>query len=213
MTDCNILPSEFCDVLNKDPFTMVTVIWTSLQLIWVTMLLSVQLVQISRATTTLEQMKGFSHASGPGAMAIAAIAAGSSSLEGAELTSNGTGPDPAAAGHHKHHGSWWEHWKRLLGIDTFVATAIHGSKADEVTARRRQNPFTRGCLTNCKDFFCDPAPVFGRRDNGEALLGGEKVDYTSIFEPPPRTMMRKDDRDGHGGTAGVYTSVGTDEHV
>ena len=175
------------------------------------MLMFVQLVQISRAQTTLENMKGHPQLSGPGALATAAVTAGTTSLEGAELTGHDTGPNAGAQDKpRKPKESWFEQWKKLLGIDTFIATAMHGSRADEVRARQGQNPFTRGCLTNCRDFFCDTAPVFGKRKNGEAMLGGEEVDYTSMYEPPPRMRMRTNLR---GGSDVNYYSVNTDEEV
>jgi len=41
-------------------------------------------------------------------------------------------------------------------------------------------------MSNCKDFWCEPGSVFGEKENGEALLGGERVNYTKLYEPPPR---------------------------
>ena len=103
-------------------------------------------------------------------------------MEGAQLTDNSAaGPDAVRP---KKQESWWEQWKRLFGIDQFVATALHGSRADEVMRRRRENPFTRGIVQNLRDFFMDPEPVFGKRRNGTALLGGATIDYTKVYEPP-----------------------------
>ena len=195
---CTLLGPERCDMLNRDPFTIVLMMWTVAQLSWVTMLLFVQLVQISRAQTTLENMKGHPQLSGPSGIATAAVMTGSTSLEGGEITARGSGPDSRISPTpHRHQETCFEQWKRLLGVDTFVATAVYGSKAEEMQAKNKQNPFQRGCITNCRDFFFDPAPVFGKRRNGEAMLGGEVVDYTCMHEPPPRTNMRASRRGGH----------------
>ena len=56
--DCNVLSDDLCEILNKDPFTIVLSIWAAFQLTWVTMLLCVQLLQIARNLTTYESMRG-----------------------------------------------------------------------------------------------------------------------------------------------------------
>lgn len=211
VSKCTLLQPDLCDYYNRDTFTLVTIIFTVAQLSWVTMLLFVQLVQISRAQTTLENMRGHPQLSGAGDLATAAMVTGSTSLEDAQVTRDGMGP----VAHHasetsRRRGSFFEEWKRLLGIDTFIATAMYGSKAEEMQARSRQNPFTRGCITNFNDFFCDPAPVFGRRNNGDAMLGGERVDYTQLYEPPPRSSMRAAPSGDRGAD---YRSVNREEEV
>jgi hypothetical protein len=49
----------------------------------------------------------------------------------------------------------------------------------------------------------DPAPIFGRRNNGEGYLGGEVVDYAHMYDVPLRL------RRGAGGMA--YASVSGDD--
>ncbi len=211
MTRCSILKDDFCAILNKDPFTIITVVWATLQLTWVTMLLFVQLVQISRAQTTYENMKGHPHLGGSAEVVTSAFMAGTTSLDGAEVTAQGRGPDPVAASqHYRLKESWFQQWTKLLGLDTAVTLMLHGSKTDEVRTRQRRNPFARGVITNFRDFFCDPAPVFGRRRNGAAMLGGEKVDYTTMYEPPPRTTMRMARQDGRDVQ---YRAVHTEDSV
>jgi len=104
----------------------------------------------------------------------------------------------------------------MLGVDTFMATAVFGSRAKEVRQQNKRNPFSRGILQNCRDFWLDPAPVFGRRTNGEGMLGGEKVDYTSIYELPAFNKVMSTStrrvRGEDGGTA-RYAAVATDEEV
>ncbi|KAK5631795.1 hypothetical protein RRF57_007509 [Xylaria bambusicola] len=50
--------------------------------------------------------------------------------------------------------------------------------------RRKKNPYSKGYVQNCSDFWCDPSPMFGRRGNGDAMLGGERINYTEVYESP-----------------------------
>ncbi|KAK5146745.1 hypothetical protein LTR04_000982 [Oleoguttula sp. CCFEE 6159] len=207
-THCAILGPSFCVQLSKDPFTLITNAWGILQLIWVTMLLFVQLIQIARAQTTYESMRGH----GPANAATAAITSGALSADGASLGASGMGPDPNVPPHHRRKKTpdgCFEQWKRLLGLDTFVATALHGSRANQVMARRRrENPFSRGVLTNCRDFWADGAPVFGKRQNGQAALGGQPVNYARMYEVPPRMRAARG-----GDAAYMVVDGGEDERV
>ncbi len=193
----------------RDTFTVVVLIWTGLQMIWVTMLMTVQLVQIARATTTYESMRGTMHGSSQVATAItAALTTGSTSMDGAQLGNPGMGPNPSVPNRprpHAHKEGCFGQWKKLLGLDTFVATATGGG-----LPRRRGNPYSRGVITNCKDFWCDPAPVFGRRENGAAMLDGDVVNYTGMYETPPKRKLRRPRGNGDGG---AYHSVGGEEAV
>ncbi|KAG9236725.1 hypothetical protein BJ875DRAFT_210453 [Amylocarpus encephaloides] len=207
--ECNLLAPELCQVINSDPYTLVLCCWAALQLTWVTMLMFVQLVQISRALTTWENMSGTHHTHGSKASAAitSALTTGTTTRTGAQIGDTGLGPDPAmppthAPGHHHHHDGCFKQWKKILGVDTFVETAM-GNKTND---RRNRNPFSNGIIGNCKDFWCDPAPTFGKRDNGAAMLGGQTVDYTAMYETPRPMMMRS-----RGGVA--YESVGTDDSV
>lgn len=174
------------------------------------MLMFVQLVQISRAMTTYENMRGAHHSGGKASEAItSALTTGTTSRAGAQIGSTGMGPDPALPPTHAPHGHNHHHkegcfaqWKKILGVDTFVETALNKK---EGTGRRNRNPFSAGCLTNCKDFWCDPAPVFGKRENGAAMLGGQVVDYTAMYETPRLMSVRR----GGGGSGGQYESVAT----
>ncbi len=185
-----------------------------LQLTWVTMLLFVQFVQISRALTTWENMRGANHGHGGRASEAitSALTTGTTSRAGAQIGSAGLGPDPVvppthAPGHHGHHhqAGCFAQWKKILGVDTFMETALH--TGDRNGSRRNRNPFSNGCYANCKDFLCDPAPVFGKRDNGSAVLGGQAVDYTSMYETPRISAMRR------GGDGGAYEAVAVDDSV
>jgi palmitoyltransferase ZDHHC13/17 len=176
---CRILSEAICEVILRDPFTVMLALWAALQLTWVTMLLFVQSVQISRAVTTYEAMKGHhGHGHGPGEAVTAAVTAGSTSMEGAQLPHAANGP-----GHPKKSEGWFAQWKKLLGLDTFVATAQSTKSGG---GRPGGNPFSRGIVTNCRDFWCDPAPIFTSRETGAAMLGGDVVNYARMYETPPR---------------------------
>jgi hypothetical protein len=114
---------------------------------------------------------------------------GDPSMTTAGLGPNNRGPDPAVgtapgSGPPRKHGPF-EAWKRLLGVDTFVAVAWHGRGSPQANqAARYRNPFSRGCVTNCKDFWGDDGPLFGSRDSGMAKFGGGTVDYTSMYDVP-----------------------------
>lgn len=82
-----------------------------------------------------------------------------------------------------------------------MATAQEG--LGDRRAARYRNPFSRGIVTNCRDFWCDSAPYFGRREPGFAMLGGEVVNYNNMYEVPMRL------RTGGSGTA--YRSVATED--
>lgn len=47
---------------------------------------------------------------------------------------------------------------------------------------RQRNPFSHGIVGNCQDFWCDPAPYFGQREPGTAMLGGRIVDYYKMYD-------------------------------
>lgn len=64
-------------------------------------------------------------------------------------------------------------------------------------------------MGNCSDFLCDGQSVFGRRENGRAMLGGEVVDYTRMYETPLRMGLSTRPRGGSAG--GVYESVAVED--
>lgn len=183
---CEILSPDLCAQWSIDPLTLVTNIWGGLQLTWTFMLLFVHFVQIARALTTYESMRGNTDI-GP---IMSAVATGTLDPESASVTASGAGPDPTAAPHGHAHKKQKEgclsSWKKMLGLDVFFAIAFNGyngSKKMKTQHRKRSNPFTRGVFRNCQDFWGD-GPVFGRKENGFALLGGQRVDYSSMYEVP-----------------------------
>ncbi|KHN99763.1 Palmitoyltransferase AKR1 [Metarhizium album ARSEF 1941] len=196
---CNVFGGGLCKLINSDAYTLLLSVWVSIQLIWVTMLVFTQLVQVSRAMTTFENMTGIHTRE-------AATA----------LTSTGTPLDPALAaaaasttsptGHaSRHRGGMLKQWSRILGVDPFIETITGRGAATGSNRRKKKNPYSRGCVSNCKDFWCDPAPIFGQRENGTAVLGGGKVDYTTMYESP--TLMSLTGIRTRGG----YEAVETEE--
>ncbi|KAI4141575.1 MAG: hypothetical protein LQ340_007601, partial [Diploschistes diacapsis] len=131
-------------------------------------------IQIARAITTYESMRGLpEHTAHASETITAAITSGSLSMSGAQLPSGNTG---GAHHGHAHREGFLGQWKKLLGLDAFVATAQ--SEINKGTSQRRRNPYSRGLWMNCQDFWCDPAPIFGKREVGSALLDGEVINYT-----------------------------------
>lgn len=145
------------------------------------MLLFVQFIQISRAMTTYENMFGVNTRS-PASLASAFTSTGAPLNPGhAPALPAGAEVGPhGPAGHGHRHGGILKHWGRLLGVDTFIETA----RGRGAARKKNRNPFSRGCLANCRDFWCDPAPVFGQRETGAAVLGGQAVNYTEMYESP-----------------------------
>ncbi|KAH0144983.1 hypothetical protein KCU67_g12845, partial [Aureobasidium melanogenum] len=135
--------------------------------------------------TTWEAMRN-NHA-GP---LVTALTTGSTSQEGGSIGSSGGGPTTGTPRHNTTgKESCFTQWKRILGVDTFVATALYGSRAQEVLAQRRENPFTKGIIRNCGDFWFDGerggvGSMFGGKEMGMGVLGGVKVDYRKLFDLP-----------------------------
>lgn len=151
------------------------------------MLLFVHLTQVARAITTFETMKGHTQVS----PLMAAVTTGSMSTEGAQINGPGAGPDPVQSGSHKKKEGCLSQWGKILGLDTFYTIAFQGYKGskDNDASRRKQksNPFSRGIFRNCQDFWMD-GPTFGRKDSGKALLGGDTIDYTNMYDIPKGGM-------------------------
>ena len=193
LSKCHILPPPLCNFVLRDPWTVALTFWTTLQLVWVTMLIVVQTIQITKNQTTYENMKrhdkhhNHSHTPLPTHNhpitqqgGSAATSLNDTAASSTRLNSTPHRPD-----------SFFTRWKKILGLDAFLVTASDASQG-HMTSR---NPFSRGILGNCRDFWCDPAPIFKRRKNGEGFLGGEVVDYAHMYEVPLR-LRRGVGRDG-----------------
>jgi len=197
---------------------------------WVSMLLVVQATQVLRAQTTYENMHRVNHGYDDHKVSTTVasiIAGGSTSLDGLQLNAAGHGPNPATdhghGGHshghgHGHGGHGHKHGKgdgffkkilKLLGVDTFMATARDGRRA----RRNNENPFSRGVVGNCVDFWSvkNGGNLFkGARNGGEAVLGGQSVNYYTLYETPRMTMRRRGA--GAENNDGVYQQLSVDDH-
>lgn len=204
---CSVINDALCSFVLRDTFTLILVLWISIQLVWITMLCAVQLVQVSRNQTTYENMRGHSiDRSYPSSRAFAsAMTAGTTSMDAAGLSSAGQGPNPALAHGSNRRRGCLQQWSSLLGVDAFFATARDGLR-DGPRAVRPKNPFSQGVFTNCRDFWCDPGPYFGKRESGVGMLGGEVVNYYEMYESPMRMHTG-----GRGGSGGAYYSVAGDD--
>lgn len=209
-TECTLLAPKLCQVFNTDPYIILLGIWASLQLTWVSMLLFVQFVQVARAMTTYENMYGIND--GTSASHLHNFTSTGAPLD--PTHPDAMGPPPSAADDplgnrpshgHKHARGFLQQWSRILGVDTFIETATGRGAATGKKQRKKKNPYSRGYMQNCKDFWCDSAPVFGRREPGDAMLGGQKVNWTETYESP--TAMSMGGRRGRGG----YETVAGEE--
>ena len=148
------------------------------------MLLFVHLTQVARAITTFETMKGQGQV-GP---IMTAMATGTMSVDGAQIGASGSGPDAVGGhAHQKKKEGCLAQWTKLLGLDTFYTIAFQGYKGSKdkraPSQKSQSNPFSRGLFRNCQDFWMD-GPIFGYKTSGRALLGGEDIDYTSMYDVP-----------------------------
>ncbi|KAK3331795.1 Palmitoyltransferase AKR1 [Cercophora scortea] len=207
--ECNILAPSLCRIVNADAYSLILAIWATLQLTWVAMLLFVQFVQVTRAMTTYENMFGIDRHSATSL--TSAFTSTGAPLDPSQLPPSGSSAQPDAAGHghghgHKHGGEGFlKQWSKLLGVDAFIETAAGRGAATAKNRRRKGNPYSRGYVNNCKDFWCDPAPVFGKRETGAAVLGGQPVNYMDMYESP--AMMEAT----RGRTRGGYEAVAARE--
>jgi palmitoyltransferase len=174
------------------------------------MLLFVQFIQVTRGMTTYENMFGIDHHSA--ASLHSAFTSTGAPLGGANPPSGGAAGQPDGSGHghgHKHkHGGFLKQWGKLLGVDAFIETATgRGAATGAKNKRKKTNPYSRGWLTNCKDFWCDPAPVFGKRETGAAVLAGQPVNWTDMYESPALMEAGR----GRRGRSGGYEAVAGEE--
>lgn len=213
---CNVLGPSICKFVNADAYTLLAAIWTNLQLTWVSMLLFVQLIQVSRAMTTYENMFGVNHNSA-GSLTSAFTSTGApldpNHPEAMPPSGAAAQPEAAEGGHshhrHKHGDGFVKSMSKLLGVDAFIETATgRGNAAGGKNKRRKvKNPYSRGCLTNCKDFWCDSAPLFGKRENGAAMLDGEVVNYMEMYESPSAMSLGGARRSRRGAYESVNSEV------
>lgn len=209
---CNILSPTLCKMVNADGYTALLFVWISIQLAWVGMLLFVQFIQVSRAMTTFENMYGIQDP----AASLAFTSTGAPldpnhAVPAAIAAPDGSVP-PGAVHKHGHRGGFLKQVARLLGVEPFLETirgrgAATGGGLKNAGRRKKRNPYSKGVIVNCRDFWCDPAPLLGKRENGSAMLDGEPVNYTDMYESPSLMTM------GRGRRRGGYEAVPAAEEV
>ncbi|KUI64811.1 Palmitoyltransferase akr1 [Cytospora mali] len=213
--DCNIFGPVVCKIINTDTYTLLLSIWANLQLTWVGMLLFVQFIQVARAMTTYENMFGVNNV-GASSLTSAFTSTGApldpNHPEAMPPSGAAAQPDAVGHGHHGHShggGGFIKSMSKLLGVDAFIETATgRGAAAGGKNKKRKgKNPYSRGCVTNCKDFWCDSAPMFGPRENGTAMFNGHVVNYAEMYESPALMQFAGRGRDRRG----AYEAVGGEE--
>lgn len=150
------------------------------------MLLFVHLFQVAKNLTTFESMRNTDQVN----PLLTAVTAGTMTLDGAQIAEAGAGPNamggPPHAHKHKKKQGFLARWAQILGVDTFIAIAFQGYKGHKNKQQRppkRVNPFNRGIVRNCQDFWMD-GPFFGRKPSNKGLIGGQEVDYATMYEVP-----------------------------
>ncbi|KKA28087.1 hypothetical protein TD95_003621 [Thielaviopsis punctulata] len=225
-SSCSILSPALCQIVNADAYTLLLGIWISIQLVWVSMLISVQFIQVARAMTTFENMFGIRDASATLAFTStgqpldpqAAAVAAAEEAEAAATVTAATAATAAAAAtagpglahaHARRRGGYLSQIAMLLGITPFIETVSGRTAGGAARARKKGNPYGHGCVANCSDFWCDPAPVLGRRETGAGLLAGRKVSWMDMYEVESGMGVRTRGR----GRGRGYEAVGGEEEV
>ncbi|KAL5605971.1 hypothetical protein BROUX41_006228 [Berkeleyomyces rouxiae] len=198
---CTLLAPSLCRLVNADAYTLLIGIWDTMQLVWVSMLLFVQFIQVARAMTTYENMFGIRDASVTTAFTSTGMPLDPSHPSFASGSSND--PSDPHAGHshaatNGKRGGYLGQIGMLLGVTPFIETVSGRTAGASIAAakKKKKNPYSHGCLANCSDFWCDPAPVFGRRETGAAVVKGERVNYTDMYEAPTLIEITRGRRRG-----------------
>ncbi|KAK7923328.1 hypothetical protein PG985_007399 [Apiospora marii] len=216
---CTFFSESVCKVLNADPYLVLLGIWATLQLTWVGMLLFVQFVQVARAMTTYENMYGISdgaavnQAQGFTSTGAPLDPSHPDAAAPPSAADDPLGARPHGAPGHRHKQGFLKQWGRILGVDTFIETATGRGAATGAGKNKRKNkknPYSKGYVQNCKDFWCDPAPMFGRRETGEAMIGGRRINWTDVYESP---ALMDSGIASSGRRRGGYESVAGDDQV
>lgn len=209
---CTIFGPAICKIVNMDTYTLILSTWANLQLTWVGMLLFVQFVQVAKGMTTYENMFGVGSV-GASSLTSAFTSTGAPldpNHPDAALPPSGSAAQSDASGGrgHKHGDGFIKSISKLLGVDAFMKTATgRGAAVGGKNKRRKGNPYSKGCATNCKDFWCDTAPLFGPRENGNAMLNGQVVNYSEMYEIPSMMQASGRGRDQRG----AYEAVADEE--
>ncbi|KAI5115998.1 hypothetical protein M0805_009257 [Coniferiporia weirii] len=186
-----LLPDELCAITAYDPFLFAVVCWSTLQLLWTTVLLTGQLYQITRQMTTFEvsNLGRFGFMGGRGGSSLASQMG--HRHQHAPLGGGGSGGVGDEVQPHKHqHVGCGGMLMQLTGFDAFTK----GRAADGLArAGKAANPFDAGIVGNCTDFW-----TTGRE------LG---VEYARLYDVPlegfreaKRRREKDEEEDGAHGT-------------
>lgn len=194
--ECTLLSTSYCHWVQVDGFGLLLAFWDCLQMTWVTMLVIVQLWQISTAMTTQEvinmRRKGsITSRNDSRRLPVTARIASALAPQGADpgitsADSDSQGPSDDRVGH-SHIQSragvgCLRSVSRLLGVDQFIDAAKEG-----LTDRRKRrtlrfdNPFDGGVRSNCADFW-STQPVTEVNSQGAGRIKHTPVDFYKLYQ-------------------------------
>lgn len=168
-----VLPTQLCAITAYDTFLVSVASWSTLQLSWTLVLLATQFWQVFRQMTTFE-VSNLGRYGFMGGRGGASLSSQMGHQHHRQAGSDDTGSTQSGAPHaHRHNhsicgGCGGGFLMNLLGFDRFTK----GKAADGLArAAKAPNPFDRGMIGNCKDFW---------------TAGGELgVEYERLYDIPP----------------------------
>jgi len=186
---------DICTPLITDPYTTILALWTSFQLLWLTLLVVMQHYQIARGITTheLSNLQKYGFLGGSGFTVEDRLQEGVSSRL------------PAISKPDTPHTGRFHKCLRILGVEQF-ATTFRNKRQRAQANRRGMNPFDQNSwVRNCSDFWAVPTHLnednqkawldnglnvsgvgFNLGKGGEGKLGGEEVNYFEMWDVPER---------------------------
>ncbi|KTW25902.1 hypothetical protein T552_03176 [Pneumocystis carinii B80] len=177
-----------CEPFLLDPFTFVLALWTFLQLIWVTLLLIVQLFQISHSITTNEARNldkyGF----------MGKIEQDFYKKDAAYMLNSTLSNSDVESHHYCSHKKRYRMLlmlSRFLGIHHFLKIISIFSKSVSLI-NNTKNPFNHGIVSNCKDFWSSGTGEISVLDftnkkkhsytEGSAYINGQLINYYYLYD-------------------------------
>lgn len=186
---CFVFLKLLCEPFLLDPFTFVLALWTSLQLIWVTLLLAVQLFQISFSITTNEA-RNLDKYDFMDKIEQDFYRKDAAYILQSTLSNN------EAVHHHCSHKKGYRIFSmlsRFLGIHHFLKIISIFSSKSVSMMNKENNPFNNGIVSNCRDFWsCQTGKNsvlgFMNKTNhsyieGSAYVNGQLINY-HLYDSP-----------------------------
>ncbi|EMR10023.1 hypothetical protein PNEG_01777 [Pneumocystis murina B123] len=187
--NCFVFLKLLCEPFLLDPFTFVLALWTFLQLIWVTLLLVVQLFQISFSITTSEARNldkyGF----------MGEIEKDFYRKDAAYILRSTFSNDDAPHHHYCSHKKGYRMFSMLskfLGIHHFLKIISIFSSKSVSLMNKTKNPFNNGILSNCRDFWnCGTGKIsvlgFMNKTKhsyieGSGYIDGQLINYYYLYD-------------------------------